>query len=226
MPKSFIKFKPVKPSSEAHNLRRVKLDYVVMGKTKNLSIIPKKISEVREEIKEKYYRTTKQKMQKKATPIREAVVLLPDDNNAINREILINLTKELRKRYGIKAFQLHIHNDEGSLQEGKIKYNYHAHIVFDWTDDKGKSIKLNKQDMSDIQTLTADMLSMERGIKGSKSLSLNHHEYRGYCEIKDKLKEELKQEITADIDKKIREEIIKKRHDNKGKTIGERGIGF
>ena len=151
-------------------------------------------------VEKKYIENVGQKMQAKATPIREAVILLPDNDNDKNLENLLALNDALKEKYGIQAFQVHIHNDEGHIDdEGKAKYNYHAHVVYNWTDDKGKSLKLGKEEMSEIQTLTAEYLEMERGEKGSKSLSLNHHEYRGYLEIKDKLEKELKQELRINI---------------------------
>ena len=136
-------------------------------------------------------------MQAKSTPIREAVILLPMMTMIKFRKPFA-LNDQLKERYGIQAFQVHIHNDEGHIdKDGKAKYNYHAHVVYNWTDkNTGKSLKLSKEDLSDIQTLTAECLQMERGLKGSKSLSLNHHQYRGYLEIKDKFVNEFKIELT------------------------------
>lgn len=213
MPKSFIKIKPVTGNSENHNTRKIEPKYLIPGSAENISFGDMTLKEKRAELEILVKEKTGRKMQKKATPIREAVILLPDDNNALNIEALANLSEELEKRYNIKTFQTHIHNDEGHINEdGEAKYNYHAHLVFDWIDhDTGKSLKLNKDDMSEIQTLTAELMSMERGIKGSKSLSLNHHEYRGFLEIKDQIAKQLKREITKEQEQKIREEIIQKR---------------
>lgn len=213
MPKSFIKIKPVTVNSENHNTRKIKPKYLIPGSAENISFGDMTLKEKRAELEILVKEKTGRKMQKKATPIREAVILLPDDNNTLNIEALANLSEELEKRYNIKTFQTHIHNDEGHInEEGEAKYNYHAHLVFDWVDHKtGKSLKLGKDEMSEIQTLTAEALSMERGVKGSKNLSLNHHEYRGYLEIKDKIAKELKKEITKAQEQKIREEIIQKR---------------
>ena len=213
MPKSFIKIKPVTVNSENHNTRKIKPKYLIPGSAENICFGDMTLKEKRAELEILVKEKTGRKMQKKATPIREAVILLPDDNNALNVEALANLSEELEKRYNIKTFQTHIHNDEGHInEEGEAKYNYHAHLVFDWVDHKtGKSLKLGKDEMSEIQTLTAEALSMERGVKGSKNLSLNHHEYRGYLEIKDKIAKELKKEITKAQEQKIREEIIQKR---------------
>ena len=215
MPKSFIKIKPITGNSETHNTRKIPPKYLVTPSNENLSIGEFSVEEKRKEIEEKYFRSVGQKMQKKATPIREAVVLLPSDDNDENIHKLFILSSELEKRYGIKTFQWHIHNDEGHIDKstGEVKYNYHAHLVFDWTDEKGKSLKLNKVDMSDIQTLTAEVMEMERGIKGSKNLSLNHHQFRGFLQIKDKLEERLMRQLTREEEKEIRTEI-KKDYDN------------
>lgn len=214
MPKSFIKIKPITGNSETHNTRKIPPKYLVTPSNENLSIGEFSVEEKRKEIEEKYFRSVGQKMQKKATPIREAVVLLPNDNNRENIQKLLFLSTELEQRYGIKTFQWHIHNDEGHIENtGEVKYNYHAHLVFDWTDEKGKSLKLNKQDMSDIQTLTAEVMEMERGIKGSKNLSLNHHQFRGFLQIKDKLEERFKRQLTREEEIEIRTEI-KENYDN------------
>lgn len=217
MPKSFIKIKPVTGNSEKHNTREISPKYLIPGSAENISFGDMSIIEKRKELEELVKEKTGRKMQEKATPIREAVILLPDDNNELNLKALQTLSDELERRYDIKTFQTHIHNDEGHKNEsGELKYNYHAHLVFDWTDHStGKSLKLGKDDLSDIQTLTAEVLSMERGEKGSKSLSLNHHEYRGFLQIKDELQKEFSKELSREKEHKIRQEIILKRDENK-----------
>ena len=227
MPKSFIKIKPVTGSSEAHNTREIKPKYLIPSSNENISFGEMSIVEKRAQLEKLVKEKTGRSMQKRATPIREAVILLPDDNNELNIRALNALSDVLERKYGIKTFQTHIHNDEGHINElGASKYNYHAHLVFDWVDHKtGKSLKLNKDDMSEIQTLTAEILNMERGVKGSKSLSLNHNEYRGYLEIKDKIVKELKKEITKKQDVEIRQNIIKQRKENEDEKRNSRGIG-
>lgn len=209
MAKSFIKIKPVTGNSENHNQRFITPKYLINPSNDNVHIGDFSIEKKRQEIENRYLQNVGQKMQKKATPIREAVVLLPDDDNEENLQKLFLLSDRLREQFGIKAFQWHIHNDEGHIDKetGEAKYNYHAHIVFDWTDDKGKSIKLNKQDMSEMQTITAEVMEMERGIKGSKNLSLNHHQYRGFLQIKDELEKRFQQKLSEEQEKEIRTKI-------------------
>ncbi len=200
MAKSFIKFRGIKPQSEKHNTREKEPKYLVKAERENLSISNFSVAEKRAELEKRYQEKVGQKMQKKMTPI-----------------CLFALTDELEKRYGIKTFQWHIHNDEGHTKEnGKTSYNYHAHIVCDWTDhNTGKSLKLTSEDMSEIQTLTSEVMGMERGEKGSKNLSLNHHEYRGFLTIKDELEKSLKMEISREKDRELRELIKQKAIEDK-----------
>ena len=84
-----------------------------------------------------------------------------------------------KQRWGITPLQIFIHRDEGHYgvpgDTATWKPNLHAHIVWDWMNhDTGKSCKLDEKDMSDMQTLLAECLEMERGtskeITGKKHL--------------------------------------------------------
>ena len=98
-------------------------------------------------------------MQKKATPIREGVVVIQEDTT-INQ--LRELADRPEKRFGIHTFQIYTHKDEGAAVWNGLanewKPNYHAHMIFDWTDGHtGKTIKLNQHDMAEMQTITAEV---------------------------------------------------------------------
>lgn len=229
MTKSCIKIKPITSNSEVHNFREIEPKYLIEKSNDNVSvelIKGKSLEQYREEIENRYVDKVGQKMQKKSTPLREGVILLKDDNNERNLKNLVELSERLKEDYNIKTLQIHIHNDEGHIRENNSKsYNYHAHMVFDWTDHStGKSLKIDKEQMSEIQTLTAEYLGMERGEKGSKNLSLSHQEYRGFLEIKDKLEKELKQELNAKQEIRIREELVKKREQEKKIELTEEKI--
>ena len=99
-------------------------------------------------------------MQKKATPIREGVIVI-ESGTSMNQ--LRDFATRCEDNFGIKAFQIHIHKDEGHVDAKEWKPNTHAHIVFDWTQSNGKSVKLNRQDMVKMQTLLAESLGMKRG---------------------------------------------------------------
>lgn len=226
--KASIHIQPVKGNSEQHNLRQDKPYYLIENnkeiinlkenqinsfllrsnigsfdedkdKFKNLSWIKEHIGNAERRIEALYKASTGQKMQKKATPIREGVINLPANlstDKCFKR--INNLKDDLERKFGIKTIQIHIHQDEGYIAEnGKKMINSHAHLVFDWTDEKGKSLKLGKEEFSIIQDITAKCMEMERGIKKhiSKRRRYTHWEFRDYHQIKNDLKQELKQEI-------------------------------
>ena len=110
------------------------------------------------------------------SPIREGVLLIKSDTTL---EDVRRFGEECQERWGITPLQIFLHKDEGhwlsrkpnaddmeSFQIGSrwFKPNYHAHIVFDWMNhETGKSYKLNDDDMTQMQTLLSEILSMERG---------------------------------------------------------------
>ena len=127
-----------------------------------------------------------------ASPIRECVVVIEKDTKLKD---LLRFTKEVEKKWGIKALQVHLHRDEGHFDnpadENTWVPNYHAHIIWDWMDHStGKSIKLNADDMSTMQDMVAEALDMERGQKKSET-GLDHLEREQF--IKQKLEKEKKQ---------------------------------
>lgn len=110
-----------------------------------------------------------------STPIKEGVVVCKADTTM---EELQRYGQLCRERWGITPLQIFIHRDEGHYEtpgdETTWKPNYHAHIVWDWMNhDTGKSCKLTPQDMSEMQTILAETLGMERGT--SKVLTGREH---------------------------------------------------
>ncbi len=166
-----IHIKPCKiGSAEEHNRRLKHLDYVRADLTKlNENWTDgKSLSTHLEDIKRRYKATVGQNMQKKATPIREGVIVIKEDTTL--RDVRA-FARDCEIRWGIRALQISLHKDEGHEHNGEWKPNLHAHIVFDWTDKTtGKSLKLSRQDMVEMQTILANTLQMERG----KSSDLKH----------------------------------------------------
>jgi hypothetical protein len=163
MTKSSINIQPVKANSERHNKREQKLSYVREDLShRNESYQVDSIANRVKFVKENCIKLTKRTMQAKATPIREGVLII-EENTTI--QDIRRLAEVLEKEFGIKTIQAYTHKDEGHYDnEKKWKPNYHAHMVFDWTDHQtGKSIKLNKQDMVKVQSVVADTLGLERG---------------------------------------------------------------
>ena len=131
-----------------------------------------------------------------ASPIRECVVVIEKDTKLKD---LLRFTKEVEKKWGIKALQVHLHRDEGHYEnpsdENTWVPNYHAHIIWDWMDWKtGKSIKLNADDMSTMQDMVAEALDMERGQKKSET-GLDHLERNDFIlQKQEKEKKRLEEE--------------------------------
>ena len=94
-------------------------------------------------------------------------------------EQLRHFCEVCKQSWGITALQVFIHRDEGHYgipgDNATWKPNFHAHIVWDWMNhDTGKSCKLDEKAMSEMQTVLAECLDMERGtskeVTGKKHL--------------------------------------------------------
>lgn len=179
MAQTSIHVQPVKGGSEQHNKREKELDYVRKDLSHLNDYWEKDTQTDRlEKIKSRYLQSTGQKMQAKATPIREAVVVIKSETTM---EDLKRLSDAYRQRFGIDTFQIAIHKDEG-YPKGEWKPNLHAHLVFDWTNQvTGKSLKLNRQDMVEMQTITAEVLQMDRGVSSDKQ-HLSAIQYKNIAE--------------------------------------------
>ena len=180
--KTCIHFDPIKPGCEIHNWRMKELDYVIKELTPNDEhwVDPryegKTIADIRKDIAERYQATVGQKMQTKAVPLREAVIVIKPDTTMADLQLLAS---QLEKEFGIKCIQIHIHRDEGFSKSDSdpSKLNLHAHFVADWTHDNGTSLRLGRQDTSRMQTIAAECLRMERG-SSSNVKHLNAVQYK------------------------------------------------
>ena len=100
-----------------------------------------------------------------SSPIRESVVNIKPDTTM---DDLQKYTERVHERWGVRAIQIHIHRDEGHSENpddpSTWKPNLHAHIIWDWMNhDTGKTFKLDKKDMEQLQDMAAETLEMERG---------------------------------------------------------------
>ena len=110
-----------------------------------------------------------------STPLKEGVVVIKEDTTM---EQLQKFCKVCNERWGVTVLQVFIHRDEGHYgiprDNDTWKPNLHAHIVWDWMNhDTGKSCKLDEKTMSEMQTVLAECLEMERGI--SKEMTGKKH---------------------------------------------------
>lgn len=182
MAKTSIHFVPVKSGSEIHNLREKELDYVIKELTPNNEhwVDPRyegqTLADIRKEIADRYQTHVGQKMQAKAAPIREAVIVIKPDTTMADLQLL---AKQLEKEFGIKCIQIHIHRDEGfnKTNPDPSNLNLHAHFVADWTHEDGTSLRLGRSDTSRMQTVGAECLKMERG-SSSNVKHLNAIQYK------------------------------------------------
>lgn len=184
--------RPCKEIAEAHNYRCKELDYVrskLSHKNENWMWDENKcLADRREEIRKLVKEKTGRKMQAKAVPLHEGVVVIDE---CTTMEDLKKLGKAFHNRFGCECIHISIHRNEGhwvdkegydvglkptdnpteeQLNNGVTwKPNLHAHMVFDWYNhETGKSIRTSKQDARDMQTICAEVLNMERGRQSSK----------------------------------------------------------
>jgi hypothetical protein len=108
-----INIQPVKGGSEIHNFREKDLSYVRSELSHlNESWTIDSISNRLSDIKERYQNNTGQRMQKKATPIREGVIVIEPGTSM---DQLRDFATRCEERFGIKTFQIHMHKDEGHI---------------------------------------------------------------------------------------------------------------
>lgn len=130
------------------------------------------------------------------SPIREMVVPVKADTKKEDFKQFIDWAR----RQGIDIIRIDIHKDEGHRNEaGSVEENFHAHVVadfFDWS--TGKTVKLGSDKMSEMQTILAISLGMERGEKKEDTQReyLTHQEYKKMMRALDALTAEEKKAET------------------------------
>ena len=144
---------------------------------------------------------TRKKLHSKTVTHLSAIVNL---NSNHTLEDLKPLIKHLETTLDTKVFQVAIHRDEGHIKDDKNIKNYHCHIEFMGLDSQGSSVrrKLTRGYLKDLQTQTADILQMERGVKNSKAKRLDTYEFKNHKQREEKAlapvlasQKDLKQEI-------------------------------
>jgi hypothetical protein len=202
MRKSSIHIKPILSTSEKHNQRIEKPNYLIETGQINESIIIDSVEKRRKKIEFLAKEIGKRKLQKNAEPIKEAVIVLEKHHSL---DDLKKLSIELEGKFGIQVFQIYIHRDEG---KDKDNINYHAHLLFDWQNKRtGKLIRLSPLDIVEMQTIVAKSLQMERGQIHSKAERLEHNEYRKIADEKKK-----KLEIELEIQQQKLKELTEQFH--------------
>lgn len=155
--------------SQLHNSRKQDLDYIfkeLSDDNESMYLDPRSLKDIEKEIQLKYKEKIDRKMPSNTVPIREAVVVIDENTTMFD---LQKLADEVEKLFKWQPLQIHIHRDEGYVKSAKNKteekvLNLHAHLVFNCQDqEKGKMHKIDKIKLSKLQTITADVLDMQRG---------------------------------------------------------------
>ena len=172
---------------------------------------------------ETYTKRTGQKFQAKSYEW-SAVVNLKDKPTQELYEDLKKLRLHFQEKYGYQCYQVAIHKDEGHIDEnGEKCLNLHAHLEFITLDKKTGRNKFNRRDnkyqtMRDMQSETAEILGMERGI--DKRLSkVKRIEPRILADIHENTKKATKEQLDK-LFKKTRKEMIAEK-DNKPEQYKE-----
>lgn len=135
-------------------------------------------TKIRDELKVYVKNMTGRAMQEKATPIREGVCPVKPDTTIEDFTPFINWLES----HGVSVISIDIHHDEGHVEAEtrERKYNHHAHIVCNWIQPNGKSVKMSQADCSTMQTVLAQSLGMERGTPAEETGArhIPHLEYR------------------------------------------------
>jgi hypothetical protein len=129
------------------------------------------------------------KASKNYSPLHEGVVNLPDikqgqkteDYRAECGRIVRQWCKEYERLSGHEVLRADVHLDEGHInEEGTVKYNAHAHVIADRTNETGRVQKLDRAKLREIQTMTAEVTGLNRGVSASvtKLKHINSNVYR------------------------------------------------
>lgn len=143
--------------------------------------------------KQAYVQRTKRAFQAKSYEWSAVVNIKPDTT----MQDLENLAKHFNDKYGFQCYQIAIHRDEGHIDEnGQKQINHHAHLEFitlDKETGKNRQREIKPQTLRQIQTETAQILQMQRGV--DKRISKTKRiEPRKYAQLKEQEKENLKKQ--------------------------------
>jgi hypothetical protein len=146
------------------------------------------------------------KATKDYSPMWEGVINLPDPSDATPAqqiEIVKQWCAEYEKMTGHKVVRADVHLDEGYIDEaGKPKFNAHAHVMCDRTDEKGKVKKLTSTVLREVQNMTAKVTTLKRGLDARTTgrKHIGHQNFRFDAE-KNRVELDVEKSKTARIQK-------------------------
>ena len=125
------------------------------------------------------------KATKDYSPLWEGVINLPSPSPDVTPEHQVEIVRRWCKQYeamtGHKVLRADVHLDEGYIDAtGHAQYNAHAHVMCDRTDDKGKDKKLTSTVLREVQNMTAEVTTLQRGLpaKQTQRRHVGHHHFR------------------------------------------------
>jgi len=195
MTKASVNFKSVTDSNHAvsHSSREQPPAYLLPEKESlgTICIIDDK-GDVQKTLEHKLSIASRQaKAEKNFSPVWEGVINLPrpDLNNPeFNakeyKDHCTSITEKWIEKYqeatGHKVLRADIHLDEGRIDDsGEVLLNAHAHVIADRTNELGRVIKLNREQLRNLQTVTAEVTGLERG-QSSIETGLKHLSPQSY----------------------------------------------
>ena len=122
-----------------------------------------------------YHRPLPKKGRTKASPIMELILLLPEANPK-KEDLVKQFIQRIGTKYGLRCIRYFIHLDEYFKDPdlNKIRFNYHAHIVWDTYDWQAhRIIHLHKPELREIQDIATLITGMPRGTDAR--LTKKHH---------------------------------------------------
>lgn len=112
------------------------------------------------------------------SPLREMVAVIKEGTKIEDFDFF----KKWAKDQGLDIVRIDLHKDEGHRDDkGNIIENFHAHVVLDFYDrETGKTVNLGPEKLSEMQSILAISLGMERGEKKEDTGQehLHHTEYK------------------------------------------------
>ena len=125
------------------------------------------------------------KATKDYSPLWEGVINLPEPSPDVTPAHQIQIVRQWCKDYeamtGHKVLRADVHLDEGYIDAtGHAQYNAHAHVMCDRTDDKGKVKKLTSTVLREVQNMTAEVTTLQRGLpaKQTQRRHIGHQHFR------------------------------------------------
>lgn len=119
------------------------------------------------------------------SPMWEGVINLPTPSANVTPAHQVEIVKrwcdEYEKMTGHKVLRADVHLDEGYVDAtGHPQYNAHAHVMCDRTDDKGRVKKLTSTVLREVQNMTAEVTTLQRGLDARQTgrKHIGHQHFR------------------------------------------------